>query len=167
MTTRPCVLFICVSNAGKSQMAAALARHHAGDVIEVHSAGTHPGSRLNEQSTAAVAEVGADMSTDHPKGVDPALLLATAAGGPGHRCRLPGSAGAPRRRRRDAGAVAHRRAFCPRDRRCGTDAPDPGRHRCPGHSHARRTVTVFPMSGRGTERYAEVSIDLTKYVQQM
>lgn len=74
MTTRPCVLFICVSNTGKSQMAAALARHHASDVIEVHSAGTHPGSRLNEQSTAAVAEVGADMSTDHPKGVDPALL---------------------------------------------------------------------------------------------
>lgn len=74
MTTRPCVLFICVSNAGKSQMAAALARHHAGDVIEVHSAGTHPGSRLNEQSMAAVAEVGADMSIDHPKGVDPALL---------------------------------------------------------------------------------------------
>lgn len=74
MTTRPCVLFICVSNAGKSQMAAALARHHAGDAVEVHSAGTHPGSRLNEQSTAVVAEVGADMSTDHPKGVDPALL---------------------------------------------------------------------------------------------
>ena len=73
MTTRPCVLFICVSNAGKSQMAAALARHHAGDAVEVHSAGTHPGSRLNEQSTAVVAEVGADMSTDHPKGVDPAL----------------------------------------------------------------------------------------------
>lgn len=74
MTTPPCVLFICVSNAGKSQMAAALARHHAGDAVEVHSAGTHPGSRLNEQSTAVVAEVGADMSTDHPKGVDPALL---------------------------------------------------------------------------------------------
>lgn len=74
MTTRPCVLFICVSNAGKSQMAAALARHHAGDAVEVHSAGTHPGSHLNEQSTAAIAEVGADMSTDHPKGVDPALL---------------------------------------------------------------------------------------------
>ena len=74
MTTRPCVLFICVSNAGKSQMAAALARHHAGDAVEVHSAGTHPGSRPNEQSTAVVAEVGADMSTDHPKGVDPALL---------------------------------------------------------------------------------------------
>ena len=74
MTTRPCVLFVCVSNAGKSQMAAALARHHAGDVIEVHSAGTHPGGSLNGQSAAAVAEVGADMGTDHPKGVDPALL---------------------------------------------------------------------------------------------
>ena len=37
MTTRPCVLFVCVSNAGKSQMAAALARHHAGDVISQHT----------------------------------------------------------------------------------------------------------------------------------
>ncbi|MDN5684079.1 low molecular weight phosphatase family protein [Corynebacterium glyciniphilum] len=74
MTAGPCVLFVCVSNAGKSQMAAALARHRAGDAVEVHSAGTHPGSRLNEQSVAAVAEFGADMSTDHPKGVDPALL---------------------------------------------------------------------------------------------
>ncbi|MGV0870427.1 MULTISPECIES: arsenate-mycothiol transferase ArsC [Corynebacterium] len=75
MTTRPCVLFVCVSNAGKSQMAAALARHYAGEAVEVHSAGTHPGARINEQSEVAVAEVGADMSTDHPKGVDPALLL--------------------------------------------------------------------------------------------
>lgn len=74
MTTHPCVLFVCVSNAGKSQMAAALARHHAGDAIEVHSAGTHPGNRLNEQSVSTIAEVGADMSADRPKGVDPALL---------------------------------------------------------------------------------------------
>lgn len=74
MTTRPCVLFICVSNAGKSQMAAALARHHAGEAVEVQSAGTHPGGRLNERSTAAVAEVGADMSAEHPEGVDPALI---------------------------------------------------------------------------------------------
>lgn len=74
MTTRPCVLFVCVSNAGKSQMAAALARHHAGEAIEVHSAGTNPGKELNEQSVAAVAEVGADMSADHPKELDPRLL---------------------------------------------------------------------------------------------
>jgi arsenate-mycothiol transferase len=74
MTTRPCVLFVCVSNAGKSQMAAALTRHRAGEAVEVHSAGTHPGDRLNGQSELAVAEVGADMSGDRPKGVDPGLL---------------------------------------------------------------------------------------------
>ncbi|MEJ5927882.1 low molecular weight phosphatase family protein [Corynebacterium sp. H128] len=69
------VLFICVSNGGKSQMAAALLRKHAGDWIEVHSAGTHPGSTLNEESVAAIAEVGADMSQETPKPIDPLLLL--------------------------------------------------------------------------------------------
>ncbi|MGP9761239.1 arsenate-mycothiol transferase ArsC [Corynebacterium sp. AOP12-C2-36] len=74
MTIRPCVLLVCVSNAGKFQIAAALARHYAGEVVEAHSAGTHPGARVNAQSMAAVAEVGVDMSTDHSKGVDPTLL---------------------------------------------------------------------------------------------
>ncbi|MBB2987220.1 arsenate-mycothiol transferase ArsC [Terracoccus luteus] len=73
----PTVLFVCVSNAGKSQMAAALLRHLAreGQVdVEVHSAGTRPGPALNAGSAAAVAEVGADMSGGHPKAVDPGLL---------------------------------------------------------------------------------------------
>lgn len=74
MTSTPSVLFVCVGNGGKSQMAAALATKHAGDRLEIHSAGTKPGSKLNAQSVEAIAEVGADMSHGHPKGIDPELL---------------------------------------------------------------------------------------------
>lgn len=74
MTSRPTVLFVCVGNGGKSQMAAALARAEAGDRVEIHSAGTAPGTALNAESVAAIAEVGADMSGGVPKGVDERLL---------------------------------------------------------------------------------------------
>ena len=70
----PSVLFVCVKNGGKSQMAAALLRHHAGDAVEVHSAGTKPGSAINALSADVVAEVGADMSAGFTKPIDPALL---------------------------------------------------------------------------------------------
>ena len=72
--TVPSVLFVCVGNGGKSQMAAALATAHAGDRLIVHSAGTKPGTSLNTASIEAIAEVGADMSTGRPKAVDPQLL---------------------------------------------------------------------------------------------
>ncbi|MFB9776540.1 low molecular weight phosphatase family protein [Brevibacterium otitidis] len=71
---RPSVLFVCVKNGGKSQMAAALMRYHAGDAVEVHSAGTKPGTSLNALSADVVAEVGADMSGESPKPIDPELL---------------------------------------------------------------------------------------------
>lgn len=74
MNTTPSVLFICVGNGGKSQMAAALAARHAGDRLKIHSAGTRPGSRLNAQSIEVIAEAGADMSHDTPKGINPELL---------------------------------------------------------------------------------------------
>ncbi len=74
MSTRPKILFVCVGNGGKSQMAAALAVTHAGDRLEIHSAGTKPGGGLNAESVQAVAEAGADMSHGTPKGVDPQLL---------------------------------------------------------------------------------------------
>src|SRR5699024_3895135 len=74
MTHAPSVLFVCVKNGGKSQMAAALLRHHAGDAIEVHSAGTHPGDSLNSLSVEVIAESGADMSREQPKPVDAELL---------------------------------------------------------------------------------------------
>lgn len=73
-TTKPSVLFVCAKNGGKSQMAAALMEHRAAGAVEVHSAGTKPGSKINALSTEVVAEVGADMSTGHPKPIDPELL---------------------------------------------------------------------------------------------
>ncbi|MEJ5998072.1 arsenate-mycothiol transferase ArsC [Corynebacterium sp. H130] len=68
------ILFICQGNGGKSQMAAALAEKHAGDRFEIHSAGTKPGTKLNQESVEAIAEVGADMSQGVPKPIDPELL---------------------------------------------------------------------------------------------
>lgn len=72
--TAPSLLFVCVKNGGKSQMAAALARHFGGDAVAVHSAGTHPGSALNEQSRASVAEIGADFGDEFPKAIEPEWL---------------------------------------------------------------------------------------------
>lgn len=74
MTNKPKVLFVCVGNGGKSQMAAALADKHAGEAIEIHSAGTKPATKLNAESVEAISEVGADMSGGRPKAVDPQLL---------------------------------------------------------------------------------------------
>ena len=71
---KPAVLFVCVKNAGKSQMAAALMRKHAGERIEVYSAGTHPGTALNELSVQSLAEVGAPVAGEHTKPIDPQLL---------------------------------------------------------------------------------------------
>lgn len=74
MSNKPKVLFVCVGNGGKSQMAAALADKHAGEAIEIHSAGTKPATKLNTESVEAISEVGADMSDGRPKAVDPQLL---------------------------------------------------------------------------------------------
>ena len=74
MESTPKVLFVCVRNGGKSQMAAALAEKHAGERLEVHSAGTQPGSSINAESAASLEEVGADMQGGHPKAIDPELL---------------------------------------------------------------------------------------------
>ena len=74
MSNKPKILFVCVGNGGKSQMAAALADKHAGEAIEIHSAGTKPATKLNAESVEAISEVGADMSGGRPKAVDPQLL---------------------------------------------------------------------------------------------
>lgn len=74
MTGRPSVLFVCVKNAGKSQMAAGLMRRAAGDTVDVHSAGTEPGDAVNALSAAALAEVGIDITDQTPRSIDPALL---------------------------------------------------------------------------------------------
>ncbi|MFC7375016.1 MULTISPECIES: low molecular weight phosphatase family protein [unclassified Brachybacterium] len=70
----PSVLFVCVKNGGKSQMAAALMGARADGEVEVHSAGTKPGSGINALSAEVIAEAGADMSAGNPTPIDPELL---------------------------------------------------------------------------------------------
>ena len=65
--SRPEVLFVCVHNAGRSQMAAALLEHHAGDRVVVRSAGTEPAERINPAVVEAMREVGLDLSEATPK----------------------------------------------------------------------------------------------------
>lgn len=74
MSDTPKILFVCVSNGGKSQMAEALAQKHSHGRLEIHSAGTNPGTQLNAESVAAIAEVEADMSSGTPKAIDPDQL---------------------------------------------------------------------------------------------
>lgn len=63
---RPSVLFVCVHNTGRSQMAAGLLRHLAGDRIEVRSAGTQPADRIDPTAVAAMAEIGIDIASTNP-----------------------------------------------------------------------------------------------------
>lgn len=72
--TTPSVLFVCVKNGGKSQMAAGLMRKAVGDAVEVHSAGTKPGGTVNALSAESLLEVGVDLSGEAPKPIDPDLL---------------------------------------------------------------------------------------------
>ncbi|MDN5914848.1 MAG: arsenate reductase ArsC [Pseudonocardia sp.] len=74
MTETPAVLFVCVCNGGRSQMAAGLMRKAGGDRVEVHSAGTQPGASINQLSAESLAEVGASMSGETPKAIDTDLL---------------------------------------------------------------------------------------------
>lgn len=73
--TKPTVLFVCVHNAGKSQMAAALMRAKAGDEINVLSGGTHPGDALNEPARIAAAELGASMDGEYPKEITDEVFM--------------------------------------------------------------------------------------------
>jgi protein-tyrosine-phosphatase len=63
----PEVLFVCVHNAGRSQMAAALLDHHADGKVHVRSAGSAPGDRVNPAVVTVMAEVGIDLSRELPK----------------------------------------------------------------------------------------------------
>ncbi|WP_405851555.1 arsenate reductase ArsC [Streptomyces sp. NBC_00090] len=69
MTTAPLasVLFVCVHNAGRSQMAAGFLNHLGGDRIEVRSAGSVPGDRVNPAAVEAMREIGIDISDQRPK----------------------------------------------------------------------------------------------------
>jgi arsenate reductase len=76
---RPEVLFVCVHNAGRSQMAAALLAHHAGDAVVVRSAGSAPAEDINPAVVEAMAEVGIDLRAGgaHPKQLDEAAVRAS------------------------------------------------------------------------------------------
>lgn len=67
MADKPSVLFVCVHNAGRSQMAAALLSRMAGNRIEVRSAGTEPADQINHVAVTAMAELGIDLTTAAPK----------------------------------------------------------------------------------------------------
>ncbi|GAA1393069.1 arsenate reductase ArsC [Catellatospora coxensis] len=69
--TKPSVLFVCVHNAGRSQMAAGWLRHLAGDAVEVRSAGSAPADRINPVAVEAMAEVGIDITDQTPKILTP------------------------------------------------------------------------------------------------
>lgn len=72
--SKPSVLFVCVKNGGKSQMAAGLMRKAAGDQVDVYSAGTKPGSAVNALSAETLLEVGVDISGQTPTLIDPQLV---------------------------------------------------------------------------------------------
>ena len=65
--SHPSVLFVCVHNAGRSQMAAGFLTHLAGDAVEVRSAGTAPADEVNPAVVEAMHEVGVDLSAETPK----------------------------------------------------------------------------------------------------
>ena len=65
--TRPTVLFVCVHNAGRSQMAAGFLKHLAGDRITVLSAGSEPADKINPVAIEAMAEEGVDIAGEQPK----------------------------------------------------------------------------------------------------
>ncbi|MFD7843338.1 low molecular weight phosphatase family protein [Nocardia sp. NPDC059764] len=93
--TRPSVLFVCVKNGGKSQMAAGLMRKAAGDAVEVHSAGTKPGTAVNALSAQSLIEVGVDITGESPKLIDPRLVrevdLVVTLGREAHLDPVPGT----------------------------------------------------------------------------
>ncbi|MGS0563172.1 arsenate reductase ArsC [Microbacterium aurugineum] len=66
-TAKPSVLFVCVHNAGRSQMAAGFLRDIAGDRIEVRSAGSMPAQQINPTAVEAMQELGIDITAEHPK----------------------------------------------------------------------------------------------------
>lgn len=67
MSSKPTVLFVCVHNAGRSQMAAGYVNHLSGGAIEVRSAGSEPADKINPVAIQAMAEEGIDITAEKPK----------------------------------------------------------------------------------------------------
>ena len=76
-TPRPSVLFVCVHNAGRSQMAAGFLRELGGGAVEVRSAGSMPGDRINPVAVEAMREVGIDIADQQPRVLTPAAVEAS------------------------------------------------------------------------------------------
>jgi len=77
MSDKPSVLFVCVHNAGRSQMAAGWLRHLAGDTVEVRSAGSEPATQINPVAVEAMREVGIDITANTPRKLDYATAEAS------------------------------------------------------------------------------------------
>ncbi|MCE9603832.1 MAG: arsenate reductase ArsC [Planctomycetia bacterium] len=71
MTTTKLILFVCVENSNRSQMAEAFARIHGADQVEAFSAGSRPSGRVNPKAIEAMRELGYDLTTHTSKGLDP------------------------------------------------------------------------------------------------
>ncbi len=76
MTSRPEILFLCVHNAGRSQMAAAFAREIGGEAVVVRSGGSDPAERLNPAVVAAMLEKGMDISSEAPRALTREMVVA-------------------------------------------------------------------------------------------
>ena len=74
---KPSVLFVCIHNAGRSQMAAGYLRHLAGDRIEVRSAGSMPAEQINPIAVEAMREEGIDITAEQPKVLTPEAVQAS------------------------------------------------------------------------------------------
>ena len=74
MSDRPSVLFVCVKNGGKSQMAAGMMRHLVGKRVDVDSAGTYPGEKVNALSAEVLLEIGVDITGGRPQQLTDAMI---------------------------------------------------------------------------------------------
>jgi protein-tyrosine-phosphatase len=77
MMNKPSVLFVCVHNVGRSQMAAAYLAHLSGQAIEVRSAGSEPADKINPVAVEAMAEEGIDITNAKPKILTPDTVQAS------------------------------------------------------------------------------------------
>ena len=112
MSDVPEVVFVCVHNAGRSQMAAALLDHHARGRVQVRSAGSAPAGEINPAVRAAMSEIGIDLSTAFPKklaadaveAADAAALIAASVRWTRGRTARPPRGAGERAARSDRGA---------------------------------------------------------------
>ncbi len=155
MTDKPSVLFVCVHNAGRSQMAAGWLRHLGGDTVEVRSAGSEPGERINPAAVEVMAEVGIDITGQTPKKLDWATAESSdviIAMGCGDACPVfPGKRYEDWKLEDPAGQGGRRRP------------PDPRRGQGPGREAARRPLSSAVTAGTTRRRLRRLVGSLRPY----